>query len=280
MSTKEIISQVRAKADSIYVHTFQRAYFRLFGHPIDQRFAIVSTARTGSNYLLDGLKSSPCIRMYHEIFADHNREVGKDFDKVLSTVFQYESKSTETVGFKVFYNHLTEDEWQKLLACKALKVIHLTRRNRLRTVISLEIAFKTGQWTKSTNIGGPKEKRIALDPSKLIKRLEQIEEGEAATRARFRDRQILEVVYEEMVQSPREIFTSVIDYLGVDCIDLGKIRLKRQNPESSRQLIINYDEIEALLKNTRFAEHLQDEFRLDAIGNALGSLDLQAIDQK
>ena len=96
------------------------------------------------NYLLDGLKSSPSIRMYHEIFADHNRPVGQDFDRVFSTVFQPESKTTKMVGFKVFYNHLTEDEWQKFLTCKDLKIIHLIRRNRLRTVISLEIAFKTG----------------------------------------------------------------------------------------------------------------------------------------
>jgi len=256
MNNREIISQLRERADALYVHTLQRTYFRLFGHPIDQRFAIVGNARTGSNYLLDGLKSSPSIRMYHEIFAGHNRQVGKDFEKILSTVLQPESKSTQMVGFKVFYNHLTEEEWKKLLARKDLKVIHLTRRNRLRTVISLEIALKTGEWTKSVHSNGSKEKYIHLDPLKLTKRLEQIEEGEAATRARLRDRQILEVVYEDMVRSPGETFTSVSTYLGVAGIDPGKIRLKRQNPESLRQLIVNYDEIEAVLRNTRFAEYL------------------------
>ena len=258
MNNKEIVSQLREKADSIYVHAVQRPYFRLFGHQIQQRFAIVGNARTGSNYLLDGLRTSPAIRMYHEIFASHNRQVGTDFDKILSTVFQYESKSTKVVGFKVFYNHLTEEEWKKFLSCRDLKVIHLTRRNRLRTVISLEIAFKTGQWTKSGSSGGPREKRVTLDPSKLMRRLEQIEEGEAATRARFRDRQILEIVYEDLVQSPREIFASVSNYLGVDGIDPGKIKLKRQNPERLAQLITNYAEIEALLKQTGFAEYLQD----------------------
>jgi LPS sulfotransferase NodH len=122
----------------------------------------------------------------------------------------------------------------------------------------LEIAFKTGQWTKSGSSGGPREKRVTLDPSKLMRRLEQIEEGEAATRARFRDRQILEIVYEDLVQSPYEIFASVGRYLGVDGIDPGKIKLKRQNPEGLAQLITNYAEIEALLKQTRFAEYLQD----------------------
>lgn len=253
---KETILQFRGKVGAIYTHTFQPAYFRLFGHQVDQRFAIVGNPRTGSNYLLDGLKSSPSIRMYHEIFASHNREVGKDFDKVLSTVFQYESKSIRLIGFKVFYNHLTEDEWKKLRALKDLKIIHLTRRNRLRTVISLEIAFKTGQWTKSGHSGQPQEKRVTLDPLKLIRRLEQIEEGEAVTRSRFSDRQILEIVYEEMVQSPREVFSAVGAFLGVDGIDPDQIRLKRQNPESLEQLIINYDQVESVLRNTRFAKYL------------------------
>jgi LPS sulfotransferase NodH len=256
MNNREIISQLRERADALYVHTLQRTYFRLFGHPINQRFAIIGNARTGSNYLLDGLKSSPSIRMYHEIFADHNRQIGKDFDKILSTVLQPESKSTQMVGFKVFYNHLTEEEWKKLLARRDLKVIHLTRRNRLRTVISLEIALKTGEWTKSGHSNGSKAKHIHLDPLKLTKRLEQIEEGEATTRARLRDRQILEVVYEDMVRSPGETFVSVGSFLGVEGIDPGRIRLKRQNPESLRQLIVNYEEIESVLKNTRFAEYL------------------------
>src|ERR671925_2110889 len=120
--------------------------------------------------------------MYHEIFASHNRTVGKDFEKILSTIYQYESKSTRLVGFKVFYNHLTDEEWEKLVRRKDLRVIHLTRRNRLRTVISLEIAFKTGQWTKAANSARPKEKRVTLDPVKLLQRLEQIEEGEAVAR--------------------------------------------------------------------------------------------------
>ena len=121
MNAWETILRLRDRANSVYTGTLQRAYFRVFGHQVAQRFAIVGNARTGSNYLLDGLKTSPAIRMYHEIFASHNRELGKDFDRILSTIYQYESKSTRMVGFKVFYNHLTDDEWKKLAAKDRLK---------------------------------------------------------------------------------------------------------------------------------------------------------------
>ena len=256
MAARELVLKLRDRLNSAYTRTLQRTYYRVFGHQVDQRFVIIGNARTGSNYLLDGLKTSPRIRMYHEIFASHNREVGKDFEKILSTLYQYESKSIELVGCKVFYNHLTDEEWKKLVNLRDFKVIHLTRRNRLRTLISLEIAFKTGKWTHAGNSAESKEKQVALDPQNLLKRLEHIEEGEALTRARFCDRPVLEVVYEDLVQSPHEIFKSVGNYLGVDGIDPDQIRLKQQNPEGLAQLIVNYGEVESSLKNTRFAEYL------------------------
>ena len=58
--------------------------------------------------------------------------------------------------------------------------------------------------------------------------------------------------------SPDEVFATVGSYLGVNGLDPGKIRIKRQNPETLQQLIINYDEVEARLQNTRFAEYLHD----------------------
>jgi LPS sulfotransferase NodH len=256
MNRKELLSQLREQAASIYTYTFQRAYFRVLGHPIERRFVIIGNARTGSNYLLDGLRTSPSVRAYHEIFAAHNRKVGQDFEKILSTVYQYESRVTQVVGFKVFYNHLDEAEWKKFLASEDLQLIHLTRRNRLRTVISLEIAFKTGRWTKSGNSQGPKEKRVTLDPSKLVERIEKIEAGECLTRVRFEGRPMLEIVYEDLVREPERVFALVGTYLGIDGIDPHKIKLKRQNPESLQDLIINYNEVEAALRNTRFEEYL------------------------
>jgi LPS sulfotransferase NodH len=258
MSTREMLPRLRDSLNSVYSRTLQRTYFRLFGHQPDQRFAIIGNARTGSNYLLDGLKTSPAIRMYHEIFASHNREIGKDFEKVLSTIYQYESKSIKMVGFKVFYNHLSDEEWKKLVGLSDLKVIHLTRRNRLRTVISLEIAFKTGRWTTAGNSAGPREKRVTLDPHTLLKRIDSIEAGETLTRVRFCGHPVLEIVYEDLVQSSHDVFNTVGAFLNVDGIDSSKIRLKQQNPEGLKELIVNYDEVESVIKNTRFAEYLAD----------------------
>jgi LPS sulfotransferase NodH len=234
MATREFVVQLRDRFNATVEAAVVRPYLTLLGETVQERFVIIGNARTGSNYLLDGLKSSPSIRMYHEIFADHNREIGKDYEKILSTLFRKERKGVRLVGFKLFYNHLTEPEWDRFVSDRSFKIIHLTRANRLRTLISTDIAFKTGQWTQSRRSGSmpPDARRVRLDPAALIARIERIRKGELLIRERFKDRPLLEVIYETMVSQPLDTFQRVGDFLGVKDIDPGQIGIRRQNPES------------------------------------------------
>ena len=244
---------------SIYKKKLQRAYSNILGHRNYKRFAVIGHSRTGSNYLFVGLNSSSCVKMYHEVFAKRHRKIaGKEFDLIFPMIFRKETKNIKAVGFKLFYEHLTKDEWEKLLSHKYIRIIHLTRENRLRTIVSLDIAFKTDQWGVSANDKDNQlvEKRIILDTSKLIDRLEQIQDYETFIRDRFKDRHILEVVYEKLTTKPGETFQYIGGYLGVDDIDLSKITLTKQNPESLEQLIVNYDQVYEVLKNTKYAPHL------------------------
>jgi LPS sulfotransferase NodH len=252
---------ITAQSISKYKIKLHRAYLNIFGHRNYKRFAVLGYARTGSNYLFVGLSSSNCVEMYHEVFAQRNREIeGKEFDLIFPMLFRKESRNIKAVGFKLFYDHLTGDEWEKFLSHKYIRIIHLTRENRLRTIVSLDIAFKTDQWSVSASDEDKQlvEKRILLDTSKLIERLQQIQDYETFIRNRFKDRNILEVLYEKLTTKPGETFQYISEYLGVDDIDLGKITLTKQNPESLEQLIVNYDEVYMLLKNTKYAVYLSD----------------------
>src|SRR5574338_521256 len=221
MSGKELITSLRSASSASFQNLLLRPYLNVFGQEVRERFVILGNARTGSNYLLDGLKSSTSIKMYHEIFASHNREIGRDFEQVLSTLFQKEAKGTRMVGFKLFYNHLTPEEWEKFLAHDEFRVIHLTRANRLRTIISLEIAFKTGQWTQSSRSREmrPEDRMVTLDPKKLLERLERLHADEQLARERVKARPVLEVVYETMTGQPLETFERIGSFLGVSDID-------------------------------------------------------------
>lgn len=246
---------------SIYKEKFYRTYLNIFGHRNYKRFAVIGHSRTGSNYLFVGLSTSNCVRMYHEVFAKRNREVaGREFDLIFPMIFRKESRNIKAVGFKLFYEHLTNDEWEKFLSHTYLRIIHLTRGNRLRTIVSLDIAFKTDQWSLSPIDKDNQliEKRILLDTSKLIDRLEQIQYYEAFIRDRFKDMRILEVVYERLTTELGETFQYIGEYLGIDDIDISMISLAKQNPESLEELVVNYDEVYELLKNTRYAPYLDN----------------------
>ena len=235
----------------------ERIYLAFCDNQVYQRFTVVGYPRTGSNFLITGLDTSPCLRMHAEIFAERYREKGKDFDLIFSKVFRKESRHIKAVGFKLFNHHLTEDEWNKFLSYKEFKIIHLTRENHLRMIVSHHIGEKTHQHFSYAEKGiETKEKRVSLDASTLIDSLEKIKKREILTRERFRDRELLEVVYEDLVRKPRQEFQCMADFLGVSGIDSSKIPLARQNPEQLKQLIINYDEVYATLKNTKFAKYL------------------------
>ena len=247
---------------SIYKTKVHRAYLNVFGHRNYKRFVVIGHARTGSNLLYVGLKSSKSVKMYHEVFAKRNREiVAREFDLIFPMLFTKESRNIKAVGFKLFYDHLNRHEWEKFLSHKYLRIIHLTRKNRLRTIVSLDIAFKTNQWSSSPNNKDKKlvEKKILLDTSKLINRLEQLENYETFIRDRLKDRNIIEVEYEKLCKKPKQEFKNIGEYLGVDNFDLSKIILTKQNPESLEELIMNYDEVYQFMKNTTYAEYLIDE---------------------
>jgi len=260
VNRKKVIANLGSLLNLVQKKIISPVLNNVFGHLVDSKFVIIGHARTGSNYLLDGLMSSKSVAAYHEIFADHNRKIGENFGEVLSQLYRKEGRNVEIVGFKLFYNHLTEDEWQKFLSHKEFKVIHLTRENRLRTIVSLDIAFKTDEWTRSSYVRRRQltDKRVSLDTHNLIQRLENIRQFESQTRSRFKDRPVFEVVYEDMIRNPHTVFQNVGEFLGIGGIDFTKIKIVKQNPERLEQLIINFDEVSHLLKDSRFANCLYE----------------------
>lgn len=235
------------------------AYEKHNSHRNYRKFVVLGHARTGSNYLLGGIKNSASVRMHHEEFAGHKREIGQGFDEILSRLFSPEVKQIKAVGFKLFYYHLTEDEWEKLMSDADIAFIHLTRRNYLRTIVSLDIAFKTKQWGLSADRRQEqKPKTITLDPATLVARIEEIKRYEEVARERLQGRQVLELVYEELVENPTQEFERIGGFLGIKGVSDRDISYVKQNPEPLENLIINYDEVYALLVETKFAAFLNE----------------------
>lgn len=196
--------------------------------------------------------------MHHEIFASQARKEGQSLDSVLSVMHEKQKSGTKAVGFKLFYNHLTLSEWEQFASYDGFDVIHLTRKNRLRTILSLDLAMQTDQWVTTAFDPETHQPRCMLPVSTLIKRMEKLGRQEARTRKLFEGRRMLEVVYEDMVESNSDTFSRLGEFLRVDDLQLEKVMLRKQNAGRLVDLIANYDEVHDALKNSEYCSCLDD----------------------
>lgn len=133
------------------------------------RFIILSAPRTGSHMLAAALNSSREVVCFREAFNDaldfiqYGVEGYDDFgaeDKALRAeeplrflderIFCRHPDKIKAVGFKYHYGHVFgyRGVVERLAEDTELRVLHLRRRNKLRTLASLSIAEQTGIWMR------------------------------------------------------------------------------------------------------------------------------------
>jgi LPS sulfotransferase NodH len=218
-----------------------------------EKFILISHARSGSNLVINAFKSHPHLEVAHEIFAGHNRNIGESFEPILENLFNKKPRSIKAVGCKIFYYHLTNEEWEKISSISDLKVIHLKRKNRLRTITSLKIAFKTDQWGISKKSEGiEKDKKlIRLDFDEVLKKIEEIDSWERQTEERFKNHSLKNIYYEDLAANPHDTIMDLVKFLGINNLEVPiQIKNKKQNLESLEELIENYQELKEKFKNT------------------------------
>lgn len=133
------------------------------------RFLILGEGRTGSNLLVQALNSHPEIVCFREVFnwthkridyqvagyeefATRDRGMRKEqpLQLLRERIFRDWPPPTLAVGFKLHYGHAFGYEGleEALVADQDLRLIHLRRKNMLRTYVSLMLAQRSGEWEK------------------------------------------------------------------------------------------------------------------------------------
>jgi hypothetical protein len=196
-------------------------------------------------------------------------------------IFCRQPEEMRAVGFKYHYKHV----WgfagviDELVADKELRVLHLRRRNLLRMFVSLRLAEKTGIWleaeTKVTqanllkafrhplkalgrvrrNLQRPNRSmdrpgaRVTITPDELLKFSVETHLTAKQFDKLLVEHQVLPVFYEDLLDRQEEVLDEAQSFLGVEPGPLT-ITTRRQNPEPLHELIENYDELHAVLKDT------------------------------
>lgn len=241
---------------------WRQLYRRLRRHRDYRRFIVLTRSRTGSNMLISCLGSHPAIHAESEVFQRLN---GRACAEILDTVFGEHPRRIRAVGFKIFYYHPLDDPhagiWEILPAMRELHVIHLRRRNLLRTLVSRKIAGVRDIWSsleegQSDHTIGAKEVTMTVD--ELRAGFRQTREWEKEYLRMFRVQPLLEVIYEDFVADPEVQFRRITDFLGVRYRP-PQTSLRRQNPEPLRRLLSNFDELARAFAGTEWAAFFDDE---------------------
>ncbi len=207
------------------------------------------------------LTSHPHIECGGEAFRELKTH---STDQRWNDVFNRRPPWIRHVGFKIFYYHPldTTDRtvWDMLRSDSDIRVVHLQRRNMLRTVDSRKIADQTDVWDQQTDRGIELEhRRVVLEFDECVEEFDQMERWRAEIAQDFSDHKVYDLWYEHMVED-RSVLMDLQAFLGVEHprSDLASAYV-RQNDEPLSELIINYQDLAAQLLESRWAYLLDME---------------------
>ena len=212
--------------------------------------------------LVSRLNSHPNVRADGELFSHLNQ---RSHTRVLRKAFSRQPFYVKAKGFKIFYYHPHDDRtgrvWQELARVEGLHVIHLRRRNILRTLVSRKLAGLEDVWSTTSPERGRAKQREDLAVSFSVEELRQgfreTREWELAGDDRFRDQPLIGVTYEDLVALPTETFRELTDFLGVPYRP-PTTTLKKQNTRSLGQTVTNYGELKAAFAGSEWEEFFED----------------------
>lgn len=226
-----------------------------FGSRNYRKFVIVSDSRTGSTLLMQLLNSHPEIICFGEEFKNLK---GFTCGPIWSRIYRKRPSLVNWVGFKLFYRHPSSGKdrevWNLIEQDKEIVIVHLMRRNILRSYVSKQIGLKTRKWTE--NINRPHElcedeKKVKLDPENCRENFESISGYIEKTEKRFKEHKIIPVLYENLDKDKQGTMDRIYGELGVANFKVAT-NMKKQNPEKLEDLIINFSELKKEFAGTKW----------------------------
>jgi len=251
--------------------------------PPPTRFIVLAQQRTGTNFLLSLLGSHPHAVAFGEIFSSPQhlqwglslnarcRRTLPDPDEVTLAarradpvgfirqyVFGEGTKDAHAVGFKIFYEHCRTgrdpEVWSWLEQQTEVAVVHLKRRNILRTLLSKRLANASGVWhcaaTNEAQTPAAPPRTMELTESDCREFFARTLLNEREADCQFRHHRVLPVYYEDLAAQPETVATAMQAFLGLPLHRLRSV-LSKQAAGGLREQIANYDQ----LKQAFAADH-------------------------
>jgi LPS sulfotransferase NodH len=231
-----IKSLLLKKKGGYYLRHFAITAGLISGQTDYVRYIILGRPRTGSNLLRSLLNSHSGIVAFGEIYRN-KQEIGWDLpgyflnkkaltlfkndpvDFLKAEVFKEYPKGVSAVGFKLFYDHAQDDSrkhlWPFLKKQKELRIIHLKRKNILKSHLSYLKAIRSGSWFNSFGLKEDSSP-IHLDYEDCLNTFERIRTLEKSFDDYFKHHQKIDVYYENLGLNRQSEMERIQSFLGVE----------------------------------------------------------------
>lgn len=225
-------------------------------------FAIVADVRTGSTLLASSLNEHPQICCFGELFHSDdlpdNRLESLDRRQASSAAIlecTMHVPGVRACGFKamIFLPLPTAKRWAGAWRClrevPGLRIIYLTRRDRLAQYASLEVARHTGLFhPDDDHVCRPEDRPvITIDPDELRSWMRERDAQMRQRREMLRGVPALELEYETLTEQWERSTTCVQRFLEVDVQPLEPQK-KKQEGRPLAEVIANYAELQERLR--------------------------------
>lgn len=244
------------------------------------RFIVVGRSRTGSNLLRSLLNAHSGVETYGEVFRSPGRDamdwdhigVLRQSDRMHRLLLDDPIKFIETriyrrypagiaaVGFKIFYYHAREGNWQTvwpyLQQQTSHHVIHMKRRNMLSTHLSRKRAEITDVWVNTSGQAEPPV-AVTLDYDQCLADFQRTQAWEEAADAAFAGHPKIELFYEDLAQDNDRAMRPVQQFLGLDYQPVAPT-IHKQSRQTLAEAIANYDELKERFAGSPWAAFFEE----------------------
>ena len=243
--------------------------------PLDNKridkFILLFQGRTGSTYITERVNAHPAVKMEPEVWggwgfqipqnerADYSQ---KQMDWLRGFYAQCDNSKIRSIGFKSKLDDVIDKRsFIQFIRENDIKIIHMTRRNIVKLVISEINAQRlfdaTSKWNLDNEAERPGPFELDLDEfDAKIKWREQIEDWLDGY-VRIINNPTLCLCYEDMLIDERNFFTKLYHFIGTKPVDTSS-KIIKNTPNDLRKIIVNYDDLLGKYKYTRYESMIID----------------------
>ena len=235
------------------------------------KFMLLFQGRTGTTYITERVNAHPDVTMEPEVWGGWGFQIPqnelseysqKQKEWLARFYAQWDDKARRSIGFKTKLDDVIDKRsFIQFIRENDIKIIHMSRRNIVKLVISEINAQRLFDVTSKWNLDNDAERPgpFVLDLKEFeakMKWREQIEDWLDGY-VRIINNPTLCLHYEDMLLDERNFFKNIYHFIGINPVETSS-KIIKNTPADLRQIIVNYDELLRKYKYTRYESMILD----------------------